>query len=617
MNLHERFAFAAASRNILTALLVASSIQFANAGSATWNLNPVSGDWSTPANWTPATVPSGFGDHATFGASNITSISTSSNIQLTGLVFNADANAYTITIQSNFFFWFRGSSAVVNNSAFVPAFIVDHGPAGSLSALLNISESTSAGNVMITNKGATAVNGQGGVTEFSESATAGNAFIINSGAEIAEAEPGHTSFTEGSNAGSATITCNGGTTSGAGGGITFFSGTPSGGTSANSATLIANGGLNGGSGGSIFFGDYTDGGTARVILSGGGVFDITGLIIDGIAIGSIEGGGDFYLGKKNLKVGTNNLSRTVSGVIHDGGHESGVGGSLSKTGTGTLTLTSANTYTGGTTIEAGSIEALHAGALGTGNVSLVNAGAGLTLQYQAIASAAALSVVSGSTVNLPQNPPRQVASLIVDGVVQLPGFYGSAASGAPNQLPEFTGPGQVQVIGPTAVSRVSQGGNTFDLYVPLQGKAQAVESRSGGVNNVYQLVVSYLNPVTFNSVSVTSGTGMVTGTSGNGTPTITINLAGVTNAQRITVTLFGVNDATTTKDIPIKMGFLIGDTTGDGRVNSSDITQAKTLVGQPISNTNFRADVTDNGSINASDIALIKSKSGTSLPFMP
>ena len=53
-----------------------------------------------------------------------------------------------------------------------------------------------------------------------------------------------------------------------------------------------------------------------------------------------------FLGVNNLTVGSNNLSTTFSGVIQDGG-------SLTKVGRGTLILTNANTYTGGTTIEQG------------------------------------------------------------------------------------------------------------------------------------------------------------------------------------------------------------------------------------------------------------------------
>src|SRR5438552_7700893 len=61
---------------ILPASLLLLSIQSSRAGSATWNLNPTSGDWNTASNWTPATVPNGPDDTATFGVSNITFVST-------------------------------------------------------------------------------------------------------------------------------------------------------------------------------------------------------------------------------------------------------------------------------------------------------------------------------------------------------------------------------------------------------------------------------------------------------------------------------------------------------------------------------------------------------------
>ncbi len=47
------------------------------------------------------------------------------------------------------------------------------------------------------------------------------------------------------------------------------------------------------------------------------------------------------------------MSTTFSGVIQDGGQNGGVGGSLTKIGTGTLILSGANTYTGNTNINRG------------------------------------------------------------------------------------------------------------------------------------------------------------------------------------------------------------------------------------------------------------------------
>jgi hypothetical protein len=65
------------------------------------------------------------------------------------------------------------------------------------------------------------------------------------------------------------------------------------------------------------------------------------------------------------------------------------------------------------------------------------------------------------------------------------------------------------------------------------------------------------------------------------------------------------------------MGVLPGDTTGNGLVNASDISQTQSQSGQPLSggpSGNFREDVTVNGLINSSDISLVQSKSGTALP---
>ena len=71
--------------------------------------------------------------------------------------------------------------------------------------------------------------------------------------------------------------------------------------------------------------------------------------------GSIAGAGTYFLGSKQLTVGSNNLSTTVSGLIEDGGASGGAGGSLVKVGTGTLTIDGAGTYTGGTTVSGGTL----------------------------------------------------------------------------------------------------------------------------------------------------------------------------------------------------------------------------------------------------------------------
>jgi hypothetical protein len=61
------------------------------------------------------------------------------------------------------------------------------------------------------------------------------------------------------------------------------------------------------------------------------------------------------------------------------------------------------------------------------------------------------------------------------------------------------------------------------------------------------------------------------------------------------------------------MAVLAGDTTANGHVNSSDISQTQSQSGQPVTAANFREDVTVNGLINSSDIALVQAQSGTAL----
>ena len=187
------------------------------------------------------------------------------------------------------------------------------------------------------------INNSGGETEFNNASTAGLAAIINN-------QQGFTNFKNASTAGMAAITNNGGVTE-------FFDTS----TAGNSTITTNADGL------TLFFNTST-GGAARFITNTGGVFDMSGLASAGMTAGSIEGAGNYRLGSKTLTVGLNNLSTLVSGIIADGGLDSGRGGGLIKVGTGTLTLTAMNTYTGGTVVSAGVLTVGGPQALGLGDV---------------------------------------------------------------------------------------------------------------------------------------------------------------------------------------------------------------------------------------------------------
>jgi hypothetical protein len=186
--------------------------------------------------------------------------------------------------------------------------------------------------------------------------------------------------------------------------------------------------------------------------------------------------------------------------------------------------------------------------------------------------------------------------------------------------------GPVPVPVPTGiVSRKTHGlAGTFD--VDLKPPAPGIECRTGGATLDHTVVVTFAVPVTVIGngtvkAQVTSGAGQV-GTGGvpNGNAvvvsgaTVTVSLTNITNAQRLSITIFGVNDGTISGDVVVPMSVLLGDTNNNGAVSASDIGQTKAQSGLPASGTNFRTDVNVSGSITASDIGQVKAQSGTSLP---
>jgi autotransporter-associated beta strand protein len=146
-------------------------------------------------------------------------------------------------------------------------------------------------------------------------------------------------------------------------------------SSAAEATLIANGGSGGpDSGGAIYFQQSLsttgppDGGICRVEVFGNGKLDLSGVYFaPEITIGSLQGDGNVFLGSENLKIGRNNLNEKFSGVIQDGGINGGSAGSLTKIGTGTITLSHFNTYTGGTFVKRGKLVVDNSGGFWYGN----------------------------------------------------------------------------------------------------------------------------------------------------------------------------------------------------------------------------------------------------------
>jgi autotransporter-associated beta strand protein len=401
-----RFHRACLWRQSIAALLLGLCLSplTALAQDATW-IGQTS-DWNTGTNWratlpTPVpTVPTGT---ATFSTQGVKSLTFSQETSVGTL--QVDAPGYKFTDSQPFGVFINGSG-VVSTPDNAPTINVNETAGFAFTGMSSAGYATINSGIAGQNSITDPDGFTGGFVFFRGSSTPANAKITvffasniefqdtsNAGnATITAAENGGSIFFENaSSAGHATITMLDGT-----GELSFSPSFFGGGTAtAGDATIINNGTTNffqGSSGGNAtittndggvtrFFGEST-GGNAAFITNAGGIVDISGLgtfpdggsgpNVPGMTAGSIAGDGTYNLGSKELTVGSNNLSTTVSGLIE------GNGGSLVKVGTGTLTLLGDNTYSGGTTIEAGVLEVGTltsaaqeiSTALGTGNVFL-------------------------------------------------------------------------------------------------------------------------------------------------------------------------------------------------------------------------------------------------------
>ena len=130
-------------------------------------------------------------------------------------------------------------------------------------------------------------------------------------------------------------------------------------------------------------------------------------------MGAITGSRNLSIGSGAVSIGNNNTSTTYSGVLSGSG-------SLTKIGTGTLTLSGPNTYTGKTTASAGTLTLSGSGSLASTNFTVAS---GATLDVSGESSQFTLGISStltnsavGAVLSGSNNCSVGTLSVVTDGV---------------------------------------------------------------------------------------------------------------------------------------------------------------------------------------------------------
>ncbi|MBC7580511.1 MAG: autotransporter domain-containing protein [Tardiphaga sp.] len=308
------------------------------------------------------------------------------------------------------------------------------------------------------------------------------------------------------------------------------------------------------------------------------------------AIGSLAGAGSVTLGTATLTAGRDNNSTTYSGVI------SGTGG-LTKSGTGTLALSNANTYTGTTTVNAGTLSVGNSSAIGTGQVSAyggtIDIANGVTLSNNiSLGSNFALRVSSGATatysgqidnlLSVPSllyktgtgtlalsNINTFAGTTIVDaGTLDITGT-GSLASNITNNATfttagtingNLTNAGTLNANGGSITGAIVNNAGTFNVGGPLSS-ASTFTNANGAT-----FAVSNLGNYTLQGLLTNAGTATVA--SGG---TLVATAGGITNALTGTITNNGIirDDLNNAGIVTNNMTYVANIATNTGTITNS------------------------------------------------
>ncbi len=232
-------------------------------------------------------------------------------------------------------------------------------------------------------------------------------------------------------------------------------------------------------------------GTSSTTVNSGGTLDVNNVTISNdltlaggalTATGSAGVSGNITMTAGSTFGGTGTLA--LSGILG----ESGGSRTVTKTGTGTLSLLSSNTYTGATTINAGTMSLAHANALGNFTIGpTINSGGTLNL------NSLALTLGNGITLGLNGNGALGVGALTATGTASV------------------TGTGAVSLAGNTTIG----GAGALTLNVPITGNFSVTKNGAG--------TLDLTTASTYNGeTTISAGTLALMHSTAAGTGTITV-----------------------------------------------------------------------------------------------
>lgn len=138
-----------------------------------------------------------------------------------------------------------------------------------------------------------------------------------------------------------------------------------------------------------------------------------------------------------------------------------------------------------------------------------------------------------------------------------------------------------------------------------------VEPRQATAANPHRIVFKFTGAVTSAAggvaIAVSTGAAPTATTSFVGNEMI-VDLAGVTNGQRVSVNATNINGAGVNAGIVV--GFLVGDVDSSRGVNAFDVSTVRTTIGLAINAANFKRDVDVSGGVNAFDVSTTRIRIG-------